>query len=245
MVLAGLTHNSKVRFALICLLGLMLSACGGGSSSDTPATATAVASSSNSSVSSSSASSTSNTSATTTNHAPTISGTSATVATIGSAYSFKPVAADADGDVLGFSISGTLPPGLSFSTATGAISGTPTTAGNYSAIVISVSDGNGGSASLAAFAIIVSSGTGSATLNWTKPTLNTDGSVLTDLSGYTIYCGLDSNDLTTVCASISSGDTLTSTISNLAKGVTYYFAIASVSASSGEGEKSGAAAKTI
>ncbi len=36
---------------------------------------------------------------------------------------------------------------------------------------------------------------GSATLTWTAPTRNTDGSPLRDLAGYRIYCGNDPSSL--------------------------------------------------
>lgn len=51
-----------------------------------------------------------------------------------------------------FSISGTLPPGLDFNTASGEISGTPTTVGTYAGLVITASNADG-SAQLPAFTI--------------------------------------------------------------------------------------------
>ncbi|MCG8021109.1 MAG: putative Ig domain-containing protein, partial [Candidatus Thiodiazotropha weberae] len=90
-----------------------------------------------------------------TNRAPTISGTPATSLDEGSAYSFTPNASDPDGDDLSFSVSN-LPNWASFQSSTGRISGTPdsNSAGNYSNIVITVSDGSA-QASLAPFAITV------------------------------------------------------------------------------------------
>ena len=59
----------------------------------------------------------------------------------------------------------------------------------YSGITITVSDG-AESAVLGPFSITVEAvSLGSATLNWTPPTENTDGSTLTDLAGYKIYWG--------------------------------------------------------
>src|SRR6202023_1907333 len=56
-----------------------------------------------------------------------------------------------------------------------------TYAGTYSNIVISVSDGTA-SASLTAFSIAVNQiSNGSATVNWTPPTSNSDGSTLLSL----------------------------------------------------------------
>jgi len=83
--------------------------------------------------------------------APTISGNPSTMDTVGTAYSFTPTATDATS----FSYTGTLPPGLVFSTSTGAISGTPTTAGTYSNIQITANNSSA-SSSLTAFTITVS-----------------------------------------------------------------------------------------
>ena len=79
---------------------------------------------------------------TNTNDAPTLSGTPATSVAEDSAYSFTPSGADADGDSLTWAITNQ-PPWASFSTATGALTGTPTNAdvGDYAGIVISVTDG--------------------------------------------------------------------------------------------------------
>jgi len=77
------------------------------------------------------------------NRAPVISGTPATSVTENTAYSFKPVASDADGDKLTFSIA-KKPAWASFSSSTGRLSGTPGNShvGTTSGIVISVSDGS-------------------------------------------------------------------------------------------------------
>ncbi|WP_265822976.1 Lcl C-terminal domain-containing protein [Geovibrio ferrireducens] len=90
------------------------------------------------------------------NSAPEISGTPQTAITAFSAYSFTPGANDTDNDPLTFSITNK-PDWATFSTSTGALTGTPdnSDAAVYSGIVISVSDGNGGSASLPAFSITV------------------------------------------------------------------------------------------
>jgi hypothetical protein len=74
------------------------------------------------------------------NAAPVISGTPRTTTATGAFYNFSPTASDADGDVLLFSIVNK-PSWASFSTATGALGGTPSVSGVFSNIVISVSDG--------------------------------------------------------------------------------------------------------
>jgi hypothetical protein len=93
----------------------------------------------------------------TSNRAPTISGTPATTTTVGSAYAFQPSAADADGNSLGFSILNR-PSWATFSTSTGRLSGTPTATGTFSNISIRVSDGRV-TTSLPAFSITVASAT--------------------------------------------------------------------------------------
>ena len=87
--------------------------------------------------------------------APTISGTPPTTDVAGSAYAFQPSASGPSGMTLSFSVQN-LPGWAKFSTATGLLSGTPssTQTGTYSNIVVSVSDGQASSA-LAPFNITV------------------------------------------------------------------------------------------
>ena len=179
------------------------------------------------------------------NTVPTITGTPVTTATVGAAYTFTPVGADANGDTLTYSYTGTLPAGLAMNTATGRISGTPTTAGTYANIVVRVADTSSASASLAAFTITVAgTSNGSATLTWTVPTQNVDGSSLTDLTGYKIYYGTSPSALSS-SVSVAGGSVTTTTINGLSTGTTYYFAIASVSTSGGEGNKSNTASMAL
>jgi hypothetical protein len=106
----------------------------------------------------------------------------------GETYEFVPSASDPDGDSLNFSIVNP-PSWASFDTATGELSGVPSSSdiGNYAGIEITVSDGTS-SASLAPFSISVGSGSSSSiTLTWTPPSRNTDGTALTDLAGYVVY----------------------------------------------------------
>lgn len=86
---------------------------------------------------------------------PAISGTPATSATAGVAYSFTPTATNATG----FSISGTIPTGLNFNPASGTLSGTPSRPGVFGPIVISAVNGNLSSA-LPPFNITVTSSMG-------------------------------------------------------------------------------------
>ena len=86
---------------------------------------------------------------------PVIGGTPATTVAAGQSYTFQPSASDVAGKALTFSISN-CPIWATFSTTTGKLSGTPSTAqvGTYSKIAILVTDGTN-SAALSAFAIVV------------------------------------------------------------------------------------------
>jgi hypothetical protein len=74
---------------------------------------------------------------------PTLVGTPATTAIVGQLYSFAPVGDDANDDTLTYSINNR-PSWLTFTAATGAVSGTPTSShiGSTGPIVITVSDGS-------------------------------------------------------------------------------------------------------
>jgi hypothetical protein len=185
--------------------------------------------------------------ATTTNRAPTISGTPPNSVMVGSPYSFTPTAADPDGDTLTFSLTGTLPSSLTFSTANGRISGTPVAAdvGTYSNLRITVSDGRGGTASLAAFSVaVVQTANGSVTLSWTAPTQNADGTPLTDLAGYRILYGNTSGGPYNRTATVSNPGVTSYVINQLSPG-TYYFVARALDNSGNESTNSNEASKTI
>jgi len=180
----------------------------------------------------------------TTNTAPTISGTPLKSINAASAYSFQPTAKDANGDPLTFSITNR-PGWASFSASTGKLSGTPTVAqvGTYSSIVIKVSDGKA-SASLPSFAISVTQDSpGAATLTWLPPTQNTDGSVLTNLSGYRIYYGTSSSALTKT-VTLNNAGLSAFVVQNLSP-ATYYFALKSLTSSGAESKMSQIVSKTV
>ena len=65
---------------------------------------------------------------------------------------------------------------------------------------------------------------GAATLSWVMPTTNTDGSVLTDLTGYRIVYGTSNTNLNTVI-NITNPSISTYIIDNLPANNVYYFAI--------------------
>lgn len=155
-----------------------------------------------------------------------LTGAAPVTATTGQPYSFTPQVSGSTGSV-SFSIQN-VPAWAAFNASTGTLSGTPQAAnvGTYSNIVISASDSQG-SSSLPAFTITVAqanSGTGNASLTWTAPTSNTDGTPLTDLAGYKIYYGTSANALTNV-VTVANGVT-TYVIEGLTAG-TWYFAVQS------------------
>lgn len=178
------------------------------------------------------------------NRAPAISGTPSTSVMQGTPYAFQPTASDADGDPLTFSISNA-PSWATFSAATGRLQGTPTAGnvGTFSNIVITVNDGKT-TASLPAFSITVVAVTnGSATLTWTPPTTNTNGSALTNLTGYRVYWGPAVGNYTQ-SVSVNNPGLSTYVVGSLVPG-TYYFAVAAVNSLGGESAKSSVASKTI
>lgn len=222
-----MTMSMPVR-TLCLVLGLaMLAGCHGNGSSTTASspTASVVTSSNKSTVLS-------------------VSGSPSAGATVGQSYSFTPTVSGASGNVT-FSIQNA-PSWLSLDIATGALSGTPQAgdAGTDSNIVLSVSDGQT-SASLSPFTITVAqsgSGSGNATLTWTAPTSNTDGSALTDLAGYKIYYGTSSTALNQV-VTVTSGVT-SYIVEGLTSG-TWYFAIRSYTSVGTESALSNVVSKTI
>lgn len=186
------------------------------------------------------------------NVVPTITGTPATSAAVGAKYGFTPKASESDGDPLSFSVKNK-PAWAAFSIATGAISGTPTAAnvGTYSNIVISAGTGHA-TAALAPFAITVKgsgstppppSSAGSATLHWTAPTRNTNGSALTDLAGYHIYYGKSPSSMTTN-VTVASPGTTSYTITKLASG-TWYFAVNAYTTSGMDSSLSNTGSKSV
>lgn len=177
------------------------------------------------------------------NRAPTISGTPLTSVLALAAYAFQPSASDPDGTTLTFSIQNR-PSWATFNTATGRLSGTPalTDVASYGNIVISVSDGTA-TASLPAFSLsVLQAANGSATVTWVPPVTNTDGSPLTNLTGYRIAYGR-SNTAMDQSESVSGGLTAF-TVSNLISG-TWYFAVYAVNADGAESSISNIASKTI
>jgi hypothetical protein len=191
------------------------------------------------------------------NRPPVITGTAPATATVGQLYVFAPTITDPDGDQITVRI-GSRPAWISMSTATGRISGTPTEPGTVSPITIAVSDGRGGVASYSTPTITIASagptqppppseppptepptGTGTARLNWTPSTHNTDGTPAT-LTGFRIRYGRVADNL---AQTAEVGPVATYTVTGLASGA-WFFGVSAVSAS-GEGAQSNIATKVV
>jgi hypothetical protein len=164
---------------------------------------------------------------------------------IGNSYSFVPQATDPDGDTLSFSIVGR-PSWAGFDSANGALTGTPGAGavGTYSNISITVSDASD-NATLGSFSIVVLPiATGSATLSWLPPTENTDGSPLTDLTGYVVYWG-DAPGSYQNSETLSNPGLTSYIVENLLSGNTYYFATTAYNSGDLESSFSNVGSKTI
>jgi Putative Ig domain len=177
----------------------------------------------------------------------TISGTPSAAIDPGQPYRFVPDVAgdDTNSTALNFTIQNK-PTWMGFNSATGALSGTPTAAetGIYADILIGVTKGTV-SAALPAFSVTVaaadgSSGGGSggtATLSWTAPTTNSDGTSLTDLAGFRIYYGWSSSAMTNVIT-ISNTQQTSYEVQNLDAGVVWYFVVKAYNSANAESDES-------
>jgi hypothetical protein len=178
------------------------------------------------------------------NRPPTISGSPLLSILVGLGYSFQPSASDPDGNALTFSIQNR-PSWATFNTSTGRLSGTPglLDIALFSNIIISVSDGTN-IVSLPAFSLsVLNSANGNATISWTPPTTNTDGSQLTDLAGYRVVYGQSQNSLDQSVDVANSGAT-SQVVNNLTIG-TWYFGVIAINGDGVESAVSNVATKTI
>lgn len=178
------------------------------------------------------------------NSPPTISGNPPAAVMVGETYSFTPQASDPDGDVLTFTVENK-PTWANFDSSTGRVWGVPTLGniGRYGAIRLSVSDGVA-STSMSGFAIdVTQQGTVSTSLSWNAPTLNEDGSALTDLAGYKIYYGRSSGSYSNLIR-IDNASVTTYVVENLSPD-TYYFAATAFNTSGVESRFSGEAVRTL
>jgi hypothetical protein len=170
---------------------------------------------------------------------PTIAGVPVATAVAGQPYSFQPQVANTSG-TLQFSIAH-LPAWAKFNTSTGQSSGTPDTSnvGKYPGITINLVNG-ANAVALPAFTITVAAATSKSnavTLSWQAPTENSDGSTLSDLTGYKVHYGSASKSYSDTIQVANAGLT-TYVVQNLPTG-TYYFAVTAYNASGKESSLSG------
>jgi hypothetical protein len=142
------------------------------------------------------------------------------------------------------------PTWATFDPDTGVLTGKPATANEGTSGGITITGTNGStSSSIGPFAIVVKApaappgtGTGSATLSWTPPSENTDGTPITNLAGYHIYYGASAGAMT---STITVSDAETSyVVTGLAPG-TYYFAVVAYNSAGTDSPESNVASKTI
>jgi hypothetical protein len=241
------SHRTRIALVGALLLNaVLLAACGGGSgTSSMPASTGSTASTSSTGTTGTTGTTGSTTVGSTTTATPTLSGNGTATVTAGTAYSFTPTVSPG-GLTLTFSAQNK-PAWATLDVATGKLSGTPAAAdiGTFANITITATNGTT-SASLASFTITVAPAaaqTGTASLSWTPPTQNTDGSALTSLAGYFIYYGNTPGSLSNRIQVTNAGLTAY-TISGLASGTTY-FGITAYVASGAESALSNIGSKTI
>jgi hypothetical protein len=102
--------------------------------------------------------------------------------------------------------------------------------------------GTGGTISQSA-TVTVSAATGTATLTWAPPTLNTDGTPVTTLTGYHIHYGTSPSALTQSVA-VSGAATTSHEITGLSSG-TWYFSVSADAADGTASAPSNVGSKTI
>ncbi len=178
------------------------------------------------------------------NRPPVISGSPLTSVLIAVLYDFQPTASDPDGNTLTFSIQNR-PSWATFNTANGRLSGTPTLAdvGTTANVTISVSDGTA-ITSLPAFSLVVlQNATGDAVVRWQIPTTNTDGSALSDLTGFRVVYGRSASTLDQT-ANVNNAGLSQFRVENLSAGQ-WYFAVYAVNARGVTSEISNLATKFI
>ena len=125
-------------------------------------------------------------------------------------------------------------PVASSCTASGGWSGTKFASGTETLATITASK---------SYTLTCTWGGGSATINWTAPTKNTDGSSLTNLAGYKVAYGNSSSALNNV-QSVSDPKATSTTIAALAQG-TWYFAVRAVNSTGTESDNSAVTQKSI
>jgi Fibronectin type III domain len=112
-----------------------------------------------------------------------------------------------------------------------------------SGVPVTSSGTNAAAAAEGSAAATTSPTIGTATLSWTAPTDNSNGSPITDLAGYNIYYGTDPSNLTE-SISVAGASTTTYVVTGLSSG-TYYFAVAAYNSEGVDSDLSNIGQKTI
>jgi len=159
-------------------------------------------------------------------------------------YTFTPAINEQNADLFTYSISNK-PSWANFNDVTGVLTGVPgnSDVGTTGNINISVSDGFSSAVSLPTFSITVESTT--AILSWVAPTTSADSSPLplSDIKGYKIYTGTNTNNLT-LLFDINDSSVDEHTIRNLTA-AKHYYAIKTYNQSGMESVFSDIVSKTI
>ena len=174
-----------------------------------------------------------------------ISGAPPTTVQIGHAYAFTPHAV-ASGPVAPHFEIQNLPHWASFGWS-GQLTGSPAASdvGTYANIRISIVAGTT-RASLPVFSITVQPGSGataSATVSWTAPKTNLNGTALTNLAGYRIYTGTAPSHLASI-AVLNNARLASYVIKGLTPGL-HYFAVTAVNSIGLESPRSAVVAATL
>ncbi|MGX5202794.1 fibronectin type III domain-containing protein [Aliikangiella sp. IMCC44632] len=85
---------------------------------------------------------------------------------------------------------------------------------------------------------------GFATVSWTPPTANTDGSVVENLTGFKVYYGKSANELSQ-SVSVDGASQVSTYIDGLENNNTYYFAVTAINADGVESDFSNLTSKVI
>jgi Fibronectin type III domain len=168
--------------------------------------------------------------------------------TVGDPYYYAPTVSQGS-DPISFSIQGQ-PAWTSFDSQTGALAGTPTAGDVGLSGGITITAVNSvNTVAVGPFSIGVDStanpgpATGSATLNWSPPTENTDGTPLTNLAGYYVHYGTSDASLAWTI-DVADASAATYVVRGLTPG-TYYFAVSAYNSLGLEGAWSNLASKTL
>ena len=100
-----------------------------------------------------------------------------------------------------------------------------------------------GTASSSSGVVASANSNASAELSWQAPTQNTDGSTLTNISGYHIHVGTDPNALGTII-DVTNASATSYIVNNLLPG-TWYFGVSAYSTAGVEGDLSNIGSKIV